>query len=108
MNSTTFIRVVGLSVRLPVASNESAPVPKSLRVAVDAEGHFAVNGRRLAAHDAQSLALELRAQSSGDASQTVEIQADARATHQSVVSVMEAARLAGLPQLVFSAQSTSR
>jgi biopolymer transport protein ExbD len=54
------------------------------------------------------LALELRAQSSGDASQTVEIQADARATHQSVVNVMEAARLAGLPQLVFTAQSTSR
>ena len=108
MISTTFSRVAGLKVRLPVASNESAQVPKSLRVAVDAEGHFALNGRRLAAGDAQSLALELRTQSSGDASQTVEIQADARATHQSVVSVMEAARLAGLPQLVFTAQSTSR
>lgn len=108
MISTTFSRVAGLSVRLPVASNESAPAPKSLRVAVDAEGHFALNGRRLAARDAQSLALELREKSSGDISQIVEIQADARATHQSVVSVMEAARLAGLPQLVFTAQSTSR
>lgn len=108
MISTTFSRVAGLSVRLPLASHESAPVPKSLRVAVDAEGNFAIEGRRLAARDTQSLALELRAQSSGDASQTVEIQADARATHQSVVSVMEAARLAGLPKLVFSAQSTSR
>ena len=108
MISTTFSRVAGLSVRLPVASNEPAPVPKSLRVAVDTEGHFALNGRRLAARDAQSLALELRAESAGDVSQTVEIQADARATHQSVVSVMEAARLAGLPQLVFTAQSTSR
>ena len=108
MISTTFSRVAGLSVRLPVASHESAPVPKSLLVAVDAEGNFAIEGRRLAARDAQSLALELRAQSSGGASQTVEIQADARAPHQSVVSVMEAARLAGLPQLVFSAQSMSR
>ncbi len=108
MISTTFSRVAGLSVRLPVASHESASVSKSLRVTVDAEGNFALDGRRLAARDAQSLALELRAKSSGDASQTVEIQADARATHQSVVSVMEAARLAGLPQLVFSAQSTSR
>ncbi len=108
MISTTFSRVAGLSVRLPVASHESASVSKSLRVTVDAEGNFALDGRRLAARDAQSLALELRAKSSGDASQTVEILADARATHQSVVSVMEAARLAGLPQLVFSAQSTSR
>lgn len=108
MISTTFSRVTGLSVRLPVAPTESAPVPKSLHVAVDAEGRFALNGRRLSASDAQSLALELRALSSGDASPTVEIHADARATHQSVVSVMEAARLAGLPQLVFSAQSMPR
>lgn len=108
MISTTFNRVAGLSVRLPVAGIESAPAPKSLQVAVDAEGYYALNGRRLSARDAQSLALELRALSSGDARQTVEIHADARATHQSVVSVMEAARLAGLPQLVFSAQSSSR
>lgn len=108
MISTTFSRVAGLSVRLPLASTESASVSKSLQMAVDAEGHFALNGRRLSARDAPSLALELRALSSGDASQIVEIHADARATHQSVISVMEAARLAGLPQLVFSAQSMSR
>lgn len=108
MISTSFSRVAGLSVRLPVASTDTRPTPKSLRVAVDADGHFALNDRRLAATDVPSLASELRALSSGDASQAVEIHADARATHQSVVSVMEAARLAGLPQLVFSAQSTAR
>lgn len=108
MISTTFSRVTSLSVRLPVASTETASVPKSLNVAVDAEGRFALNGHRVAARDAKSLAFELRTLSGGDATLTVEIHADALATHQSVVNVMEAARLAGLPQLVFSAQQTSR
>ena len=33
------------------------------------------------------------------------IHADAMASHQSVVQLMEAARIAGLPKLVFAAQS---
>jgi biopolymer transport protein ExbD len=34
------------------------------------------------------------------------ISADAAATHQAVVRVMEAARIAGLPRLTFTTQST--
>jgi biopolymer transport protein ExbD len=75
---------------------------------VDADGRFALNGRRLSARDASSLALELRNLSGDDAMQIVDIHADAQATHQSVISVMEAARLAGLSQVTFSAQSKSR
>lgn len=105
MISSTFSRVTGLNVRLPSAGAAPQAVPASLVVAVDASGRFALNGRRTTASDARSLAVELRTLSAGDPSRTIEIHADARATHQSVVSVMEAARLAGLPQLVFSAQS---
>ncbi len=108
MISTSFSRIAGLAVRLPTVGAEASSPPKSLHVVVDAEGHFALNGRRLSARDASSLALELRSISEGDSRQIVEIHADAQATHQSVVSVMEAARLAGLSQVTFSAQSNSR
>lgn len=107
MISTSFSRVTGLAVRLPTVSAEASTPPKSLRIAVDAEGGFALNGRRVAARDAASLAQELRRLAAGDATQIVDIHADAQATHQSVVSVMEAARLAGLSQVTFSAQSNA-
>jgi biopolymer transport protein ExbD len=105
MISTSFSRVTGLAVRLPTVSAEASTPPKSLHIAVDTEGRFALNGRRVAARDAASLAQELRRQAVGGATQIVDIHADAQATHQSVVSVMEAARLAGLSQVTFSAQS---
>ena len=107
MISTSFSRVTGLAVRLPTVSAEASTPPKSLHIAVDAEGGFALNGRRVAARDAASLAQELRRLAAGDATQIVDIHADAQATHQSVVSVMEAARLAGLSQVSFSAQSNA-
>ncbi|MEO0314317.1 MAG: Biopolymer transport protein ExbD/TolR [Pseudomonadota bacterium] len=108
MISTSFSRVAGLSVRLPTVSAEASAPPKSLHIAVDAEGRFALNGRRLSARDAPSLALELRNLSAGNSTQIVNIHADAQATHQSVISVMEAARLVGLSQVTFSAQSDAR
>ena len=107
MISTSFSRVTGLAVRLPTVSAEASTPPKSLHIAVDAEGGFALNGRRVAVRDAASLAQELRRQAVGGATQIVDIHADAQATHQSVVSVMEAARLAGLSQVTFSAQSNA-
>jgi len=108
MMSTSFSRIAGLAVRLPTVGAKASSPPESLHVVVDAEGHFALNGRRLSARDASSLALELRNVSASDSRHIVEIHADAQATHQSVVSVMEAARLAGLSQVTFSAQSNSR
>ena len=108
MISTSFSRTAGLAVRLPTVGAEASAPPKSLHVVVDADGRFALNGRRLSARDASSLALELRNLSGDDAMQIVDIHADAQATHQSVISVMEAARLAGLSQVTFSAQLKSR
>jgi biopolymer transport protein ExbD len=108
MISTSFSRVAGLAVRLPTVGAEANIPSKSLHIAIDAEGHFALNGRRLSVRDATSLAIELRNLAAGDSTQIVNIHADAQATHQSVVSVMEAARLAGLSQVTFSAQTKSR
>jgi biopolymer transport protein ExbD len=43
----------------------------------------------------------------GNAEMVVVISADAKASHQSVINVMEAARRAGLARITFSTQSTS-
>ncbi len=105
MVSTTFSRFSALQVRLPTAAPDAQAAPASVAVAVDAEGRFAIDNRRIEARDPSSLALALKDASRANPDCVVEIRADAMATHQSVVNVMEAARLAGLPKLVFATQS---
>ncbi len=103
MVSTTFSKFSALQVSLPTAAaTPQAAQPRKVSVTVDAEGRFAIDNRRVAARDAQSLAIELKQASQSNADCVVEIHADAMATHQSVVNVMEAARLAGLQKLSFS------
>ena len=51
-------------------------------------------------------AQELRRLAQGRQELTIVIYADAGATHQAVVNVLDAARLAGLAKVTFAAQST--
>ena len=105
MVSTTFSKYTGLQVSLPTADADAAAIPKSLAVAIDAQGRYALQQQRIAVTDPASLADALRTAARGNPDVTIEIHADAMASHQSVVQLMEAARLAGLPRLVFAAQS---
>ena len=52
--------------------------------------------------------LSLKQAGSGLKDPIVIINADAKASHQSVISVMEAARMAGLSQVSFSTQSSAK
>ena len=105
MVSTTFSKVSALHVSLPTADpSQKQQQPELVRVAVDADGHYAIDNHRLDARDAASLALSLKEAAHGRADMMVEVHADAMATHQSVVNVMEAARIAGLSRLNFATQ----
>lgn len=107
MVSTTFSKVSALRVSLPTADpSQKQPQPERVRVAVDADGHFAIDNRRIAARDASSLSLALKDAVHGRNDIMVEVHADALATHQSVVNVMEAARMAGLSRLNFATQGS--
>lgn len=107
MVSTTFSKVSALRVSLPTADpSQKQPQPERVRVAVDADGHFAIDNHRIAARDASSLSLALKDAAHGRNDMLVEVHADALATHQSVVNVMEAARMAGLNRLNFATQGS--
>lgn len=107
MVSTTFSKYTSLQVSLPTADADNTALPKSLTVAIDSQGRYAIDQQRVAAADTASLRALLRTAARGNADLTIEIHADAMASHQSVVQLMEAARVAGLPRLVFAAQSAS-
>jgi biopolymer transport protein ExbD len=100
-----------LQVTLPTAEAEKAQQrPPEIHVLVDAQGRYAINNVQIAYRDVAGLAEDLRraaATASGQNKQdpVLIINADALATHQTVINIMEAARIAGLPQLTFAAQS---
>ncbi len=107
MVSTSFNRFGAMRLTLPEAAAEtSRPPPCTVLVAVSADGQVSV-GRRPVPADAHALALVLAEAAHGDPACQLEVYADALATHQSVLHVMEAARLAGLPALAFSTRSES-
>lgn len=107
MVSTTFSRYTSLQVSLPSANGDSSALPKPLTVAIDAQGRYAVQQQRIASGDLAVLAAALRDAAKGNTDITVEIHADAMASHQSVVQLMEAARNAGLARLVFAAHAAA-
>jgi biopolymer transport protein ExbD len=109
MLTTTFNRFRELQVNLPVA-NAKAPQeqPAQIRVAISADGRFAVNQQTLESPNVENLIAALKQASAGRSDAMVVILADAAATHQSVVNVMEAARRSGLAQITFSTQTANQ
>ena len=107
--TTTYSRFAELQINLPEASAErSSDRPQVLTVAVDAGGKYAINGATTAYGSAQTFAAALKEAAKGAKEPVVAISADAAATHQSVVNVMEAARLAGYNHISFTTQTTRR
>ncbi|MFK7965718.1 MAG: ExbD/TolR family protein [Burkholderiaceae bacterium] len=109
MVSTTFSRYSQLKVDLPSASTErSQEQPDEIVVAVAANGQY-----RLASDDkatplsASALQTQLRRLAGQSKQPIMVIYADAAATHQAVVGVLDAARLAGLERVTFAAQGES-
>lgn len=104
--TTTYDRYAALQINLPQSSLEkSKDKPLVLAVAVDRNGRYVVNGSPVAFTTSADLAARLQEAARGQKSPVVAISADAAATHQSVVNVMEAARIAGFNQIAFTTQT---
>ena len=106
MLSTTYSKFTELQLNLPVAD---APAPKEhpheVIVSISSEGQFSVNRNLVNTRDVQGLSQALAKATQSIDSPMIIISADAQASHQSVMMVMEAARRNGLNQLTFAAQS---
>ncbi|MDA0276004.1 MAG: biopolymer transporter ExbD [Proteobacteria bacterium] len=107
MITTTYSKYTELQINLPTADAEKQlERPGEVSVVVNAQGQYVVNRAPVAFTSVEQLAGELRKAGAGLREPVVIISADASATHQSVVRVMEASRVAGLSQITFTTQST--
>jgi biopolymer transport protein ExbD len=106
MLSTTYSKFTELQITLPVANTDAQrDYPKEIIVAVSSDGRYAINKGAVDGRSIEALSLALVNAAHGSKDMVIIISADASATHQSVITVMEAARRAGLNQITFATQS---
>jgi biopolymer transport protein ExbD len=107
MITTTYSKYTELQITLPTAEAEKQlERSNEIPILVNAQGQYVINRTPVVYRSVEQLADELRRAGGALKEPIVVISADAGATHQSVVRVMEAARLAGLSQITFTTQST--
>jgi biopolymer transport protein ExbD len=115
MVTTTYSRFTELQITLPTADAEKAQEkPSQIEIGIDAQGRYKINSEPVSFLDATNLANDLKKAAevmnggkAGAPDPVVIINADRAATHQSVIDVLEAARIAGLAKVTFAAQATS-
>ena len=112
MISTTFTQYQELSITLPQASGKSANTPSNdIRVAISKDGRYAINGQVI---DSKNLAAKIALLSSKwnpdypntspEGTGQLVISADAKATHQSVMFVLEVVSSLNINRVVYATQ----
>lgn len=103
--TTTYSKYSELQINLPTAdANRPAERPTQITVGVSAAGQYVVNRSAVTFTSPDALAGDLRKAAGSNPDPVIIINADAGATHQSVINVMEAARLAGFGKITFTTQ----
>jgi biopolymer transport protein ExbD len=109
MLSTTYSKFTELQLRLPVADADAQrDYPKEVIVSVSGDGRYSVKGAPVAGRSVEAVAQALSDAALAGKDSVVIITADATAPHQSVITVMEAARRSGLNQITFATQSSAQ
>jgi biopolymer transport protein ExbD len=100
MVTTTFTRDTRLTVNLPEAdANSSETLPDQIEVTVSEAGRFSVDGEVLSNSQPGTLGDAILQAAQRDRSRPVLLVADAEATHQSVITAMDAIGRAGFSRL---------
>lgn len=109
MVTTSYAQYAELQVNLPEAGappgdKETAPIV----IAVDASEHYAIDDHPLAFSQVAELTAAMKQAAGNQTDPVIVINADARAPHQAVVNIMEAARQAGYGRITFATRTPGR
>ncbi len=106
MLTTTYAKFSGLEINLPTADTAKQPEqPNEVNVAVTATGQVLVNKVPLSTPDVAAISAALQRAAGSQKEPVIVINADAKAAHQSVIDVMQAAQSAGYPHISFATQT---
>ena len=109
MLSTTYSKFTELQIKLPLADAEQQrDYPKEVIVSVSSDGRYMINKTGVEGRSIESLGAALVLAATAGKDSVIIINADASATHQSVITVMEAARRNNFTQITFATQSAAQ
>ena len=109
MITTTYSKYTELQINLPTADAEKQlERPNEIAVLVNAAGQYVIGKTPVTFSTVDALATELRRAGGERKDPIIVISADALSSHQSVVRVMEAARVAGYAQITFTTQASTK
>ncbi len=110
MVTTSYAKFAELQINLPQAAGEqgSASANKQIYVAVDSSEQYAINNTHENFTGIDNFAQSLRKAAGNEAEPIIIISADAKAPHQSVINIMEAARVAGYGRITFTTQNPAK
>ncbi|PTR14703.1 MULTISPECIES: ExbD/TolR family protein [unclassified Nitrosospira] len=105
--TTTYSKFSELEISLPQATSQQATEsPNVINITVSANGSYTINRNQVESPSAEQISEDLRKAAGNRPDPVIVIGADAAATHQSVITVMEAARLAGYNHITFTTQNS--
>jgi len=108
MVSTTFDKESELGIELPNAKGEVAEKQLlQVEVSIDASGNYAINNERIINSQLNTLKAAIAKVAGDKRDIPMIISADGRASHQSVVAAMDAARQLGFSRLTFATRLSS-
>lgn len=102
--TTSFSKETQLRIRLPEASAEAKISDNSVRVLIDAQGHFFIGDQQLANSSVEALRAAIARAAGNIKDPVIVIHADGRTPHEAVVHVMDAARRLGYTRITFATQ----
>jgi biopolymer transport protein ExbD len=107
--TTTYTRQAELQINLPTADSSKAPDRvDQIDIAIDASGAYVVNRSAVTYSTRDTFAAELKRAAGETKDPVIVISADAQASHQSVIRVMEAAQFAGYGRITFAIQTARK
>ncbi len=108
MLTTTYSKFTELQVNLPTADAAAlSDKPREVIVSISSDGRYAIDRQVLQETSVDALTRALAAAKPDNGEVVIIISADAAATHQSVINVMDAARRAQLVQITFATQQSN-
>ncbi len=109
MITTTYSKFAELQINLPTAdAQKQLERPNEINITVNTGGQYTINRKPVAFRDVASLSEELRRAAGELKDPVVVISADSNATHQSVIHIMEASRMAGYGHISFATQTQTK
>lgn len=106
MVTTTYSRFAELQINLPTAdADRQADRASQIDVVVDPKGRYLVNRKSVSFSNPTAFSVVLRSAAGNAKDPVIVITADANAPHQSVINIMEGARIAGYGKITFTTQA---